>query len=106
MNKATILKKQVFNILFFVLSCAVFIAFLSLARYALPKTDDFADMATGYRSLESTGNVYVTTWETSKVIYENQQGTFFSVLSLMFLLVKTGINIARYQHIIAFFVVL
>ncbi len=100
MNNSSFLRKQIWNILFIVLSCLIFISFFSLARYALPKTDDFADMMYGYKSLEQTGNVYKTSWTVMKDIYENQQGTFFSSFSLIFLLVKTGINLTRYQHII------
>ncbi len=100
MNNTTTISR-IRNYIFLALSFAIVVAFLSLSRYALPKTDDFADMMYGYQSLEQTGNIYKTSWNITQQMYTNQQGTYSSVYALIFLLVKTGTNLIRYQKIIA-----
>lgn len=85
------------------LSCGIIATFLGLSRFALPRTDDFADMMYGFQSLFTTGNVYRSAFEVSRDIYFHQQGTFFSCYAIFFLLMKTGTNLLRYQIVIALF---
>ena len=101
MNLSLFFRKHLLNCVFLLLSAIIMIAFLFLSRYALPTTDDFADMMFGFQKLNATGNVYRSVYQTSRDIYFGQQGTFFSCFSLFFLLIKTGTNLIRYQMIIA-----
>ncbi len=94
------------NFFFVALSCVIFAVFLNLTRYALPKTDDFANMMYGYKSLEETGSILRTTWDMTVQSYTQQQGTYTAAASAIFLLVKCGTNLLRYQKIIAVFVAL
>ncbi len=106
MKPTSFFRKHLANLIFFVLSLGIFITFLNLARYALPKTDDFAYMMYGYQDMERGSNVFTSSWNIMKQFYMGQQGNFTSVLSAVFLLIKTGTNLGRYQLITAGFVVL
>ncbi|MBE5907685.1 MAG: hypothetical protein E7278_02475 [Lachnospiraceae bacterium] len=100
------LRTQPWNLLFLVLCCAIFASFVFLARYALPKTDDFANMMYGFNRLNITGNIYKSCWQLTREMYMQQQGTFTSSFFATFLLVKCGTNLIRFRRIIMIFVVL
>lgn len=100
------MRNTIWNTLFLCLSLGILAAFLNLARYALPKTDDFSLIMYGFNNLEAYGNIIRSTLHLVKDMYLQQQGTFTSSLAADFLLVKIGTNLHRYQLVTAVFVVL
>ena len=94
------LRLKPWNILFLILSFAIVAAFVFLARYALPKTDDFANMMYGFNRLNITGNIYKSCLQLTREMYMQQQGTYTASFFATFLLVKCGTNLVRFRSIV------
>jgi len=105
MNIFTYFRKNYLNLIGFVLTIGIAIAYLCVAHYALPKTDDFANFQSTVASFNETGDASKTAWDLMTRTYMNQQGTFFSLLVIMFLFAKIGMNFVTYRYVIEFFTV-
>ena len=98
-------RERVRNLLFFVLTAAIAVVYVWLARYALPKTDDFGNLAEGIGRFHETGDASKAAWETMIYGYNNQQGTFFSCFVATFLMLKLGIDAVKFHYVVMAFVV-
>lgn len=92
------------NILFLIFSCIIFASFVFLARYALPKTDDFANMMYGFNRLNITGSAIKSCLQLTREMYMQQQGTYTASFLATFLLIKCGTNLLRFRYVILVFV--
>lgn len=99
------MREQVRNWLFFALTVLIGAAFVYVARYALPKTDDFGNLAQGIGRFKETGSATMATLRTVLYGYNNQQGTFFSCFVATFLLLKVGIDAVKFRYVVMAFVV-
>ncbi len=106
MNAKNYILRNIPNLFFALLSLVIFAIFVFVSRYALPKTDDFANMMYGFQNFERTHDASQAAWDTMVTGYFNQQGTFVSGFLAPFLLVKTGVNLVRYHRVVTFFVCL
>lgn len=104
MNNTILTRKKGINLLFFFLACAISFTFINLARYALPKTDDFASMVYGYLSINQHGSFIKGILMQVKTNYLQQQGAYTASTLALLALTKIGTSTLRYQIVTVFFV--
>lgn len=97
-------KDRIGNLVFVVLTALVAVVFVWLARYALPKTDDFGNLAEGIGRFRESGVASEAAWRTMIYGYNNQQGTFFSCIVATFLMLKLGIDVVKFRYVVMAFV--
>ncbi|MCR5640182.1 MAG: DUF6056 family protein [Lachnospiraceae bacterium] len=103
MKLLTFIKKNRFHLFCLVLCFVIAGTFVAIARYALPKTDDFSNLSKGVYYFSLTQDASAASWGAMKDGYFDQQGTFFSGFTSAFLLLRIGTNLILYkQFVIAF----
>ena len=105
MKISSYMKENWLNWGFAILTIAIAITYVWLSRYALPKTDDFANLWKGMFYFHETGDASASALGAMIEGYLKQQGTFFSGFTATFLLLKVGTDLVRFRHIVMAFVV-
>lgn len=93
-------RRIVLNALFFILAVVIASTFVYLARYALPKTDDFPNLFYGMQEFEQTGDASAAAYQEMIIGYNNRQGTFFSGFIATFLLLKIGSDFYKFRCVV------
>lgn len=104
MKNISYFKKNGIHLLFLFFAIIVAALFVSVSRYALPKTDDFSNLWYGVTYFNQGNSASGAAWKAMVNGYLGQQGTFFSGFTATFLLLKVGTDIVKFRHVVMAFV--
>ena len=97
-------KKNWFHLVCLIFTLFIAGTFVCIARYALPKTDDFSNFSKGVYFFSLHQDASKAAWDAMVTGYLDQQGTFFSGFTSAFILLRIGTNLIQYKHFVVAFV--